>query len=148
MSSDDALSPDALFDAVGDEAGDLRIPPRCFEEMNGTITAVDREAGILRARFPVEARYENPTGAMQGGFVSAAIDNVLGPLSYLVAPPSATTQLNLTFLRPVGPELEHIEVQARVEERAGRTLQLSARVTDPAGTTLVTCTSTCRILRR
>ena len=128
------------------EGPDLRIPPRSFEEMNAEIEHYDSEAQVLRVRIPVAARYENPTGAMQGGFLCAAFDNVLGPLSYLVAPPSATTQLNVTFLRPVTPEHTHVEIEARFEERAGKQLQLSATAWTPNGKTAATCTATCRIL--
>jgi len=128
------------------EGTDLRIPPRSFEAMNADIQAYDPEAQVLRVRVPVKARYENPTGAMQGGFLCAALDNVLGPLSYLVAPPSATTQLNVTFLRPVRPEHAFIDVEARFEERAGKQLVFSGTARTPDGKTAVTCTATCRIL--
>jgi uncharacterized protein (TIGR00369 family) len=128
------------------EGTDLQIPPPSFEEMSAEIRAYDPEAQTLRVRIPVADRYENPTGVMQGGFVCAALDNVLGPLSYLVAPPSATTQLNVTFLRPVRPEHEAIDVTARFEERAGKQLVFSGTVRTPDGKTAATCTSTCRIL--
>jgi uncharacterized protein (TIGR00369 family) len=127
---------------------DLRIPPRCFEEMDAEMQAYDPDAQVLRVRIPVQPRYENPTGVMQGGFLCAALDNVLGPLSYLVAPPSATTQLNVTFLRPVTPEHEFVEVEARFEERAGKQLLFSGTVRTPDGTTAATCTATCRVLSR
>lgn len=127
-------------------ATDLRIPPRCFEEMNAEMQSYDPERQILRVRIPVEERYENPTGVMQGGFLCAALDNVLGPLSYLVAPPSATTQLNVTFLRPIPRQHEYIGVEARAEERAGKQLLLSGSVVTPDGKTAATCTATCRIL--
>lgn len=128
------------------EGTDLQIPPPSFEEMNAEIRAYDPEDQTLRVRIPVAARYENPTGAMQGGFLCAALDNVLGPLSYLVAPPSATTQLNVTFLRPVKPEHAYVEIEARFEERAGRQLQFSATARTPTGKTAAMCTATCRIL--
>lgn len=125
---------------------DLRIPPRSFEEMEATVRAFDAADETLRVRFPVQARYENPTGVMQGGFLCAALDNTLGPLSYLVAPPSATTQMNVTFLRPVAPQHAYIEVEARSIERAGKHLLLSARAVRPDGKTAARCTVTCRIL--
>ena len=128
------------------EGTDLQIPPPSFEEMNAAIQAYDPEAQALRVRVPVEARYENPTGMMQGGFLSAALDNVLGPLSYLVARPSATTQLNVTFLRPVRPEHAFIDVEARFEEQAGKQLVFSGVARTPNGKTAATCTATCRIL--
>jgi acyl-coenzyme A thioesterase PaaI-like protein len=152
MPADDASSvlttEEEIFGALRDRAAgtDLRIPPRCFEEMNAEVQRYDPATKTLRVRIPVEERYENPTGVMQGGFLCAAFDNVLGPLSYLVAPPSATTQLNVTFLRPVMPAHTHVEIEARFEERAGKHLQLSATAWTPNGKTAATCTSTCRIL--
>lgn len=130
------------------EGTDLRIPPRCFEDMNAEMQSYDPEAQILRVRIPVEQRYENPTGVMQGGFLCAALDNVLGPLSYLVAPPSATTQLNVAFLRPVKRQYEYIVVEAQAQERVGKQLHLSGRVLTPNDETAATCTATCRLLRQ
>ncbi len=106
---------------------DLRIPPRCFEEMNGEIQRYDPEAQTLQVQFPVETRYENPMRVMQGGFLSAALDNVLGPLSYLVAPPSVTTRLDVRFLRPVTREYDTITVSGTVEDRTDDTLELVVR---------------------
>lgn len=124
----------------------LRIPPPCFEEMNAELQRYDPETQTLRVRIPVAHRYENPIGTMQGGFLSAALDNVLGPLSYLVAPPSATTQMNVTFLRPVPERYDHVIVEARAEERVGKQLHLSGTLLTPEGKTAATCTATNRIL--
>lgn len=124
----------------------LRIPPPCFEEMKGEFTAFDEEQRLLVASFPVEPRYQNPLGFMQGGFVTAAIDNTLGPLSYLIAPPSVTLQLATQFLRPVAPDTAHIIVCGRVEEMTKSYLFLSARVLDPKDRVLVMAYSTCQIL--
>ena len=128
------------------EGTDLQIPPPSFEEMDAEVRAYEPDAQVLRVRIPVASRYENPTGTMQGGFLCAALDNVLGPLSYLVAPPSATTQLNVTFLRPVTPEHTFIDVEARFEEQAGKHLQFSGAAYRPDGKTAARCTSTSRIL--
>lgn len=126
----------------------MRIPPHCFEEMNAKMQLFDPDAQMLRVRIPVQERYENPMGSMQGGFVCAALDNVLGPLSYLVAPPSATTHMNVTFLRPITAKHAYITVEARAEERAGRQLHLSGTVLTPDGKTAASCTATCRIVNR
>jgi uncharacterized protein (TIGR00369 family) len=127
---------------------DLHIPPRCFEEMDAEMQSYDPTTQTLHVRIPVAARYENPMGTMQGGFLCAALDNAFGPLSYLVAPPSVTTQMNVTFLRPVTRQHEYVLVEARAEERAGKQLQLSGTVRTPDGNTAATCTATCRILGR
>jgi acyl-coenzyme A thioesterase PaaI-like protein len=57
-----------------------------------------------------------------------------------------TTQFNLSFLRPVSPDLPYFEVEARLDERTRRYLFLSARVADPTGRTLVLAQVTCFIL--
>jgi len=47
---------------------------------------IDLVEGIsLTARFPNKDRYMNPMGFMQGGIITAAIDNTVSPLSYMLA---------------------------------------------------------------
>jgi uncharacterized protein (TIGR00369 family) len=126
--------------------GVLQIPPPCSEEMKTEFVAFDEAERRLGARFPVEARYQNPLGYMQGGFVAAAIDNTLGPLSYLVAPPSVTLQLSVQYLRPVVPDTTHIVVQGRVDEMTKGYLFMSAQVLDPRERVLAMAQATAQIL--
>jgi uncharacterized protein (TIGR00369 family) len=126
--------------------GALKIPPPCFDEMKGEFTHWDETQRLLAARFPVEPRYRNPLGYMQGGFVTAAIDNILGILSYLVAPPSVTLQLSTQFVRPVTSGTSHIIVHGRVDEMTNNYLFLSARVLDPRDRLLALAQANCQIL--
>ncbi len=126
--------------------GALQIPPPCSEEMRTEFVAFDEVERRLAARFPVEARYQNPLGYMQGGFVTAAIDNTLGPLSYLVAPPSVTLQLATQFLRPVAPDTKQIIVHGQVDEMTKRYLFMSARVLDSQERVLAIAQATAQIL--
>jgi acyl-coenzyme A thioesterase PaaI-like protein len=127
-------------------ASTLKIPPPCLLEMKAEYVEFDEAGRRLVMRFPVEARYENPLRYMQGGFIAAAIDNTLGPLSFLVAPPSVTTQLTTQFLRPVSPDTGHLVVHGRVDEMTKGSLFLSARVTDPRERTLAIAYASCQIL--
>jgi uncharacterized protein (TIGR00369 family) len=106
------------------------------------------EGAALTVRFPFDERFTNPMGVMQGGMIGAAVDNTIGPLSFLVAPPSVTTQFNLTFLRPVKPALDHFLVEARLTERTRQYLFFSARVTAPEGAALALAQATCYILSK
>jgi len=126
----------------------LLIPPPCFDEMEAEIVRYDEEAEVLVVRVPVRERYQNPLGLMQGGFITAAIDNTLGPLSFLVAPPSVTTQFTTQYLRPVSPDVAYIEIEGRCAERAGRQLFLEATVRLPTGKTAVRAQATCQVQRR
>lgn len=123
----------------------VELPPRIFLDMQGEI--IDYEEGhFLTIRFPVLERYRNPMGHMQGGMIVAAIDNTFGPLSYLVASPSVTTQLNTSYIRPVTTDDRHIDVVAEVEEKTGRYLFLSAEVLNPAGKPVALSHASCQIL--
>ena len=133
--------------AYAEEHPDLEIPPKVFPDMEAEILAY-QEGESLRIRFPVKERYHNPMGMMQGGMIVAAMDNTMGPLSFLVAPPSVTVQLNTTYLRPITAEEAYIEVEARVVEQAGRQLLLTADVYNTAGRRMAMGQATCTILKR
>ncbi|HRR10071.1 MAG TPA: PaaI family thioesterase [Rhodothermales bacterium] len=100
--------------------------------MNGEYVSFT-ENRILVCRFPNDPRFQNPIGLMQGGFIVAAIDNTLGPLSYLVAPPSVTTQLNTTYLRPVTMRDTYLDVHGEVLEQSKSYLHMRATVLNPSG---------------
>jgi len=124
---------------------DLQIPPACLLDMQGEF--VDYVKGqSLSVRFPVLPRYANPLGHMQGGFIVAALDNTLGPFSYLIAPPSATVSLNTQYLRPVTPDIAHITCTAWLVERTRTQLHLRAQAVDPQGRVLVLCQAVAQVL--
>ncbi len=125
---------DLLMQAMHQQIPDgveLELPPKSFVDMEAEIVAFE-PGQSLTVRFPVLERYQNPMKMMQGGFIVAAIDNTIGPLVYLVAPPSVTTQLNTSFTRPVTPDSQFIVVEARVTAQTRRQLFLSAHVTNQA----------------
>lgn len=118
------------------KSGDLKIPPPIFLEMGGEFIAFDPAAKSLTVRFPVQERFQNPLGYMQGGMIAAAVDNVIGPLSFMVAPPSVTKTLEMTYLRPVPASLAEITVHAWLVAAEGRDLLFEAEVRRGEGTVL------------
>ncbi len=135
-------------------AGDLKLPPPVFDAMQTEVLdyrpgAAETHVGaVMVARFPTLEQHQNPMGHMQGGMIAAAVDNVIGPLSYLVAPPSATSQLAVTYLAPVTPDLAFVEVTARLTHRQGRQLVFEATVMAPDGKTLAVAHATQTVVRR
>lgn len=106
----------------------LLIPPPSMESMGGEYLVHDDARRTLTGRFPVREQYENPARAMQGGFIAAAIDNVLGPLCYLHTTPSVTLTFELSFIRPVMPDTPHVEVRAHITDLTRRYVHLQAEV--------------------
>lgn len=110
----------------------LQIPPPCLLDMQADPVAFE-EGQSLSIRFPVLDRYRNPLGHMQGGFLAAALDNTIGPFSYLIAPPSVTTQLNISYLRPIDARQDSILCVARLTARTRRQLHIAGEVRDAEG---------------
>jgi uncharacterized protein (TIGR00369 family) len=108
--------------------GKLKIPPPVFIEMGGEIVSLNAQTQTATVRFPVEERYQNPIGYIQGGIIAAMIDNAVGPLSFLVAPPSVTKSMMLEFIKPITPDMQMVTINASVESLAGRKLFLLAEV--------------------
>jgi len=132
----DALSAeviDVLKDRLGDRVDAFVIPPPVFAAMEGRFLELDLDAGVLAARFPVLESYMNPYQTMQGGMIAAAVDNTLGPLSMLVAPPNVTRRLEMTYSRPVTLAMGHVVVHAELLERRERWLFFRADVRSPSG---------------
>ncbi|MDH7452738.1 PaaI family thioesterase [Luteimonas composti] len=121
------------------------VPPPCLLDMQGEL--VDYEDGReLRMRFPVLPRYRNPLGNMQGGFIVAALDNTIGPFSFLVAPPSATASLDTQYLRPVTSADASITCRAWLVERTRNTLHIHAEARNEAGKIVVLAQSVNQLL--
>ena len=124
---------DILKGKLGDRMAEYAFPPPVFAAMEGDFVALDLDAGLLTVQFPVLESYLNPYGTMQGGMVAAAVDNTLGPLSVLIAPPNVTRHLEMTYSRPATLDMGHIVVNARLLERQDRLLFFRADVRDREG---------------
>jgi acyl-coenzyme A thioesterase PaaI-like protein len=124
---------DILERRFGDRLDEYAFPPPVFVAMQGEFLEVDLDGGLLTARFPVLEEYLNPYGSMQGGMVAAAVDNTLGPLSVLVAPPNVTRRLELTYSRPATPDVQYVVVTAQLREREDRWLFFKADARTPSG---------------
>jgi acyl-coenzyme A thioesterase PaaI-like protein len=122
-----------LKNRMGDQVDNYRFPPPVFETMRGELLDLDLEKGILRARYPVLEEYLNPYSSLQGGIIAAAVDNTLGPLSVLVAPPNVTRKLELTYSLPIRLNQGFLNVEAGFLGQDGLRLLFKAEVRDPEG---------------
>ena len=129
-----------------DAMGQIKLPPPVFVELGGEIIDVNIDAKTMTAKFPVEDRFRNPLGFLQGGILVAMIDNTVGPLSFMLAPPSVTTQFNTSYLRPVTPQDKFLTIKAECIEQTGRQLFLQGTAYNMEGKTLCIAQATQQIV--
>jgi uncharacterized protein (TIGR00369 family) len=116
------------------------FPPPCFVTMNAEFVAYESRSS-LTVTFPVSESVLNPVGAMQGGFITAAIDNVMGPLSYLAMKnPASTLDIHTQYVRAV-PLGDTLTVTARVVSMGPVTLVMAAEARNARGKLVATATA-------
>jgi acyl-coenzyme A thioesterase PaaI-like protein len=124
----------AVFnERFGDQLERFLVPPPVFTELGGQFIKFDSDETLLIARFPIEERFLNPYKVLQGGMIAAAIDNTLGPLSMLIAPPNLTRRLEVKFSRPARLADKFLFVDAQLDRREGRRLFFRADARNPEG---------------
>ncbi|MBX3722204.1 MAG: PaaI family thioesterase [Turneriella sp.] len=107
----------------------LDIPPPSFKDMEGAFWRYRSRKAIL-VTFPVLPKQLNPIGVMQGGYMAAAFDNTLGPLSYVAAQkPAVTLDMSQTYLRAAHAG-DILYCEAEVVTRGLRTIYMTASMYD------------------
>ena len=85
---------------------DLAIPsPPCAQHLGWTLLEKDPAAGRVRIGFTPRQEFLNPAGHVQGGFLTAMLDDCMGPAVWFHSQGqlyTATISLNVNFVRSVG----------------------------------------------
>ena len=121
---------DLFSNVLGDKIDDFTLPPESFTVMQAEIIKFSEKEKTLITKMPVLASWNNPYGTMQGGFINAAIDNAVGPLSLLVAPLNMTRTMESKFIKPITSDVETIYVHATLIEEKKKRLTFEALVMD------------------
>jgi uncharacterized protein (TIGR00369 family) len=117
--------------------------PPCSETLSLELTQVDQAKGTIRLKMVGLPQWCNPRGALQGGFVTAMLDEamavagiVAGELAFAVP----TLELKTTFLRPcaAGP----VEAEGRVIRWGKSAAFLEADLFDSDGRLVARASST------
>jgi acyl-coenzyme A thioesterase PaaI-like protein len=117
---------------------------RCF------VCGTEHEAGLrllvmagegltLTGRFTVTEHHQGAPGLAHGGLLTAAFDDALGSLNWLLTAPAVTARLEVDFRRPV-PVGSTLHIEARVVGIKGRKVFSRAvgRLDDPEGPVALT----------
>lgn len=114
------------YKPYGELSVELPPAPPCYTSMKAELTG-HKPGTEMTVLFPVMENYLNPAGSMQGGIITAAFDNVFGPLCYHASgtPASAMVDINTSYHRPVfaGDELS---ITARVKSKGKRIIHMEA----------------------
>ena len=78
----------------------------------------------VRGSFTVTEHHQGAPGLAHGGVISAAVDEGMGYLLWLVGGPAVTARLEVDFRRPV-PVDSRLELEARIDRQEGREIWAS-----------------------
>jgi uncharacterized protein (TIGR00369 family) len=114
--------------------------------LGGEVESVDAEAGTLRARYVGRDEFRNPAGLVQGGMLSAMLDDVTASLvdaTLTTGQGVATLSLNVSFMRPahVGP----IEAEASMMRRGKDICHVMGRLQQD-GNDVATAIAVCKVV--
>ena len=127
----------ATFEAIG-----MAEPSQSSQTLGFELIDMDVKAGTARVKFDGKPEFANPTGYIQGGFLSAMLDDVMGMMAMLKVAPKAfasSIDLNVHFLRPV--RAGAIEVAARITSRGPTVMFAEADLFDCRGKIAAKATS-------
>lgn len=124
----------------------LNVPP-CYTSMQAEL--LECEANQVTVAVPVLESYLNPAGSMQGGFITAAFDNVFGALCLLVTNTSGTAALNIitTFHRPIFKG-DSLVITAAVKNAGNTAVYMEAEAYSKEGKHIASASSSYIIKRK
>ena len=108
--------------------------PEAAKTLGWTLMEADPDAGLLRVSFDGKPEFTNPAGYIQGGYLSAMLDDTIGMLATVKTGTRAfpsTIDLHTTFLRPV--RVGAIEVAARLRNIGRQVIFAEADLYDSRG---------------
>jgi uncharacterized protein (TIGR00369 family) len=134
----------AFWDAV-----EGRAPmPTAAKTLGWSMIHADTDRGEIEVSFEATEDFLNPAGTVQGGFLTAMLDDTMGPALAAVLEPgryAATLELKVSFLRPAMPG--RLVGRGRIVHRGSTIAFLSGELLDSSGSVVAVGSATARILR-
>jgi uncharacterized protein (TIGR00369 family) len=124
----------------------LDVPP-CSRLLGWHVLDARPRDGWIRIAFDGKAEFCNPAGFIQGGILSAMLDDTMGPAVFVKTDGrlyTATITMTVNFLAPakVGP----IVGEGKVVQIGKSVAFIEARLLDAQGAVLATSTATARLV--
>lgn len=108
--------------------------PPCSDTLGMRLTAVNQDQKTIIMAFDVSPSFANPTGAVQGGFVSAMLDEAMSTCCIIasnITMTAPTLEMKTSFLRPLFPGPATVE--ARIVKWGKSAAFMEAEAFDPDG---------------
>lgn len=108
--------------------------PPCTETVGMRLTHVDQEKMTARFEFDAKPDFANPTGAIQGGFIAAMLDEAMSYTAIIasnVTMNAPTLEMKVSFLRPLF--VGKATGEARILKWGKSTCFIEAELFDPQG---------------
>jgi len=121
--------------------------PPCAKLLGWQMIEADPEQGRVKIGFDGRPEFCNPAGFIQGGLLSAMLDDTMGPavLAYTRgAVYTATISMTVNFLAPA--RVGRLIGEARVTQVGKTVAFVEAKLSDEKGTVIATATSTARVV--
>lgn len=105
------------------------------------------EEGMITVSFEGKKEFCNPSGFIQGGMLSAMLDDTMGPAAFIMTGGklyTPTITMTVSFISP--GKVGSFVCEAKVVQMGKTVVFVEARLTDEAGTLVATATSTSRLV--
>ncbi len=121
--------------------------PPCARHLGWTLVDYDAEARWAKLAFEARPEFLNPAGFVQGGFVTAMLDDTMGPTVMLATGGrsyTVTINLNVNFVAPA--RQGKFFGEGRIVNLGKTIAFLDASLTDADGNLVATATSSARLV--
>ncbi len=88
--------------------------PPCSDTLGMRLAEVDQDQKRIRMDFDVSLSFANPTGAIQGGFIAAMMDEAMSTCVIIasnVTMTAPTLEMKTSYLRRLMPGPAHVDAQ-------------------------------------
>ena len=126
---------------------DRLVPPPSSKLLGWHVLDARPTEGWVRIGFDGRADFCNPAGFVQGGILSAMLDNTMGPAVFVMTEGrlyTATLTLTVNFLKPARPG--PIVGEATVTQLGKTIAFVSGQLTAADGALLATATTSARLV--
>lgn len=122
--------------------------PAATKTLGWSLIEANPDRGEIEVSFEATEDFLNPAGTVQGGFLTAMLDDTMGPALAATLDPGlygATIELKVSFLRPAKPG--RLVGRGRVVHSGGTIAFLSGELLDDSGQVVAVGSATSRIVR-